>query len=205
MRPTDYAVGERFGNLTIEKIFYSPIGKQGRVVKKVDCVCDCGGKTTTMITKLRSGHTKTCGCLHKKVITAHGKYKSLEYHAWHGMKQRCFNRKNKRFKDYGGRGIGVCKEWLSFGGFYSDMGDKPTGTSLDRVDNSKGYCKDNCRWATRREQQNNMRSNHFLKIGGKEVTLSCLARERKLEVGTLYPRIKRGWNTERALTTPGRK
>lgn len=88
----------------------------------------------------------------------HGQYGSVEYQTWADMKVRCLNPNNKRYADYGGRGITVCKRWLSFENFLADMGTRPSNQhSLDRIDNDKGYFKENCRWATRQEQNGNRR------------------------------------------------
>jgi len=84
---------------------------------------------------------------------------SSEYRIWHAMIQRCTNKKDKSYKNYGGRGINVCERWLIFVNFYADMGDRPFNWSIDRIDNNKGYCKDNCRWANRSDQQLNKRRN----------------------------------------------
>lgn len=98
--------------------------------------------------------------------TTHGMSYSKEYRVWWDMLTRCNNSNNKRFKDYGGRGIKVTKRWLKFENFYEDMGDRPSSEhSLDRIDNNGNYCKSNCRWATRYEQYRNRRANRYVKVG----------------------------------------
>ncbi len=98
--------------------------------------------------------------------TTHGMRYSTEYESWRGAKSRCDRPTHRRYKDYGGRGIKFCKEWETFGGFYADMGDKPSPQhSLDRIDNGGDYCKDNCRWATPTEQANNVRKRKDNKSG----------------------------------------
>jgi hypothetical protein len=136
-----------------------------------ECVCDCGSVCRIRLSSLVAKSTKSCGCLNnesrKRVHSGntHAKTHGLSYHplysAWATMKQRCFNPKNAKFKHYGARGIGVCQEWCdSFETFLKDMGDRPEGTTLDRIDNSLGYSKSNCRWSTHSEQNSNRREYH---------------------------------------------
>lgn len=100
----------------------------------------------------------------------HGMQKTSEYNTWTHIKDRCHNTKNSRYKDYGGRGITVCEEWRKiFKSFYEDMGDRPEGMSLDRIDNNKGYSKENCRWATTHQQNINQRIRKDNKSGVKGV------------------------------------
>ena len=114
------------------------------------------------------------------------------YRCWQSMKQRCLNKNDIGYKNYGGRGITVCPEWLnSFKNFYADMGKKPEGLSLDRIDNDGNYCKENCRWATLEEQHNNTRANRFLTYNNKTQTMAQWAREFNISSSTLFGRIKR--------------
>ena len=111
------------------------------------------------------------------LLRNHGKSNDSIYRIWKGMKNRCNNHGNDNYIRYGARGIRVCTRWLSFKNFYEDMGDKPKGMSLDRIDNNGDYCKKNCRWATRKQQQRNMRSNHFIAYRGREQCISAWAEE----------------------------
>ena len=133
------------------------------------CRCDCGKKVKVKAFHLKSGHTKSCGCLRKEIAKigkhkiTHNMSKTPEYKAWNNMKNRCNNPNNKDYKDYGGRGIKVCDHWLeSFENFYSDMGDKPFPKilySIDRVDNNGDYTPENCKRTTQKQQANNRRNN----------------------------------------------
>ena len=135
------------------------------------CVCDCGVEKAVSGSRLRSGDTKSCGCLRLEKLRRlapmasfkHGLSYSREYRVWAVAKDRCGNAKNFNYKDYGGRGIKMCASWRnSFESFYEDMGPCPPGLTLERKDNNKGYVIGNCKWATRKEQANNRRNSRLL-------------------------------------------
>lgn len=115
------------------------------------CRCECGNEIEASGVLLRNGQTRSCGCLH---IT-HGMTLSPEYRVWRSMHQRCTNPKHVRYERYGGRGISVCERWNSFENFFADMGARPAGLTLERIDNHKGYGPGNCKWATWSEQNRN--------------------------------------------------
>lgn len=127
------------------------------------------------------------------------------YTIWSGIKDRCLNPKNARFKDYGGRGITICDAWLAFEGFHADMGDGPPGLQIDRIDNDGPYSPENCRWASPKEQSNNTRRNRVLTFRGETRTVSEWEQHLGLPRRMIFNRLKSGWTHERALSTPNLK
>jgi hypothetical protein len=124
------------------------------------------------------------------------------YIVWASMRRRCEDPKNTRFKDYGGRGIKVCDRWKDFANFYADMGDRPPGTSIERINNDLGYFSENCRWATRLEQANNCRSNRVIAFNGQRLTVAEWSRRAGMGPSTIAYRLKLGWSPERAVSEP---
>ncbi len=170
------------------------------------CRCECGKETIVRGGNLKNGHTKSCGCLKKELVIQRN-YKhghsldggSKTYKTWESMIQRCTNLKNKAYKNYGGRGIKVCKSWLKFEGFFQDMGERLPNMSLDRVDNNRNYCKENCRWATWKEQNRNRRDNRLITINGITKCIIKWCEIRKLPYARVWWRINHGWTPEEAL------
>ncbi len=129
------------------------------------CLCDCGNTTIVRSYSLRSGGTKSCGCLKglgtKGVNTKHAMSNTRTYHTWEQMKQRCLNPKATRYPTYGAVGVTVCSTWVdSFEQFLKDMGERPQGKTLDRINPFGNYEPGNCRWATYKEQVHNQRRNY---------------------------------------------
>lgn len=163
------APGQRFARLVALK----RIGVDHRREAKWRFRCDCGNTVMSPAGNVRSGHTRSCGCLLLSLSRARivhgmsrGSARTPEYRAWNALKNRCTNPKNVAFRNYGGRGIAVCDEWLnSFVSFYRDMGPRPSSKhSIDRYpDNDGPYSKENCRWATRKQQNSNKRKVGVLK------------------------------------------
>jgi hypothetical protein len=144
-------VGERFGMLLVTS--FSHVNKKGDCYWV--CVCDCGNSTIRSAASLKKySARKSCGCAVSKAIGTRN-HRSKTYRAWSSMRSRCLNSNDARYKHYGAKGISVCPEWETYEQFLTDMGEAPIGLSLDRIDNSEGYRKDNCRWATRLQQNRN--------------------------------------------------
>jgi len=156
---------------------------------------------------LLQGITRSCGCFQKDDVAArnrtHGLTDSPEYNSWHSMKQRCFDPHHTAYENYGGRGITVCDRWLhSFSAFYTDMGPRPMDSTLDRIDNDRGYEPDNCRWAMRLAQHNNVRRNRVVSFNGQSMTVAQWERQLGFTRDRIGQRIRDGWSIERALTEP---
>ena len=157
--------GNRFGRWTaLEETKFRDYPSRARMPFQ-SCRCDCGTIQFVAHSKLRNGHSRSCGCLQAEVTTnrslKHGhKRRSAEtksYRAWNNMLNRCTNPNVKSFPDYGGRGITICERWLKFENFLEDMGPSPEGLSIDRLDNDIGYSKENCAWRTSLDQARNRR------------------------------------------------
>jgi hypothetical protein len=121
---------------------------------------------------------------------SHGVQRTTEYRAWAGMHERCLNPQHKQYKHYGGRGITVCARWKDYEAFLADMGRKPEGTSIDRINNEGNYEPGNCRWATRIEQNSNMRSTRWITCSGERRTLNGWARVLGINVGNLSRKLR---------------
>jgi len=129
--------------------------------------CSCGAKFEAVISNVKSGNTKSCGCYKLSQQTTHGQHKSKAYKAWADAKSRCFNPRTKAYKTHGARGITMCMEWAdSFESFFAEMGHAPKGTSLDREDDNGNYEPGNCRWADISTQNRNTRTACFWHING---------------------------------------
>lgn len=194
--------GQKFGRLTV--MVYTHSNKDKKAC--FDCQCECGNIANVSGKSLRNGNTKSCGCLRNERIkalnTTHGACsvgKTKMYFIWRAMICRCTNPKNKNFHQYGGRGITVCDEWLhDYARFLNDIGERPTDKhTLDRKENHLGYSKENCRWASMEEQQNNKRTNRLFIINGHQYTASQVAKT--FQVEHIYQRLHRGWSIEKIL------
>jgi len=199
--------GQNFGRL----VALRDVGRNKRRLRLWSCLCECGEMTTASSGNLRSGHTQSCGCLQRdriaesntKTKTTHGMSDTPEFLCWTSVKTRCLNPNAANYKDYGGRGITICPEWLdSFEAFYADMGPRPSSRhSIDRIDNDGPYSPENCRWATPQQQRRNSRQNVMLTYKGRTMSLAAWAEDRNLAYHCLRSRLRLGWSVELALET----
>lgn len=200
-------IGRRFGKLVVKERKDNGKFRNSRWL----CKCDCGNEKIIAGFHLtnKSKPTQSCGCLKKDCNLKHGHARngkeSRTHSIWYHMIRRC---KNKNDENYYGRGITVCDRWNpkkggSFENFLEDMGECPPGLSLDRIDNNKGYYKENCRFTTNQVQARNTRSNTNYTFKGKTQCLKAWSIEYKINYGTLYTRIHTlNWSIEKSLTTP---
>lgn len=190
-------VGMTFNRLAV--IEASPIPNQQQ--RYWLCKCSCGKETVVGTRELTKDRTKSCGCLIAEKAratciarnTSHGESKTQLYILWWAMMSRCYNKNVKAYPRYGGRGITVSEAWHDFAQFKTDMGEKPKGLSLDRLDNNLGYSASNCRWVTYKEQNSNRRDNVFVTLpGGGRVTRTEAARVFKIHPDTLGRKLSAG-------------
>lgn len=200
-------VGARFGRLLVMAEAH-PRVNSGHKIRMLQVKCDCGNVRVVQAGNLRNGHTKSCGCLSLQSTaersTVHGMAKkSGAWKSWVTIRDRCENANDPAYKNYGARGITVCERWRDFRNFFADMGERPSGASIDRIDNEGSYEPNNCRWASRTEQARNKRNNINVTIDGVTRCLADVAAERGIKYRTAHARIvDRGWDAARALTTP---
>lgn len=172
--------GKKVGMLTVLSPAPSHMGRQ-----KWLCQCDCGQIKAIRGDVLRSNSQQSCGC--RLGAPTHRRSNTSIHWIWQNMMRRCYKPSNSAYKDYGGRGIAVCERWHSFDAFFADMGERPDGKTLERVENDKGYSPENCRWATRKEQSRNRRANRMIELNGE---IRSLAEWCEI-LGQPYPRINR--------------
>lgn len=196
-------IGRTFGRLVVTAC-HEPRGG-GR---RWECVCECGASFLASEGRLLRGEAKSCGCAKLPGIgggkkkhghAPGGKAPSREYMTWRSMIARCTKPSDAAFYLYGGRGITVAPEWMNFERFVSDMGLKPDGYSLERIDNNVGYSKENCRWATQLEQAQNRRTSLPVLFRGEMLTAAEIARRVGLHPNTVRQRLQRGVPVEEAI------
>lgn len=199
-------IGKKFNRLTV-------IGESTKRPNSTSavwiCECDCKKHVFVTTHDLKTGHSKSCGCLSRELLikrnisNATHKQKinnktTHEYYAWIGMKTRCCNINNRDYKNYGGRGIKIYNDWLtSFESFYAYVGKSPSiKHTIDRINNNGNYEPGNVRWATKKEQANNRRNTRLFNYKGDIKTASELAEMAGICYSTMKHRLVRGWNPE---------
>ena len=198
-------IGQRFNKLIVVEELGLRKRPCGKNVKLWKCLCDCGNYTVVDTSSLRRNHTKSCGCLTLK----HGLTKTRIHQIWASMRKRCHNPNTKQYKDYGGRGIGICAEWdddengfVNFLSWAQDNGYSDNLT-LDRIDVNGNYTPENCRWATKIEQARNTRYNKMITYKGETKCLKEWSEIIGINYGTLLSRLDRSkWSVEKAFETP---
>ena len=210
----DNLEGSLFTRLTVTGL----VGRNKQQNIIWECLCSCGNKTKATTADLRSGNTRSCGCLQKEKATihllsisvTHGLSKDINgkktrlFRIWTGIKTRCFNEHDKAFKNYGGRGISLCSEWLNFESFHNwavENGYLDT-LSIERKDTNGDYMPDNCTWVTAKVQANNRRGNRLIEYRGKTQTMAQWSNQYEISIATLFSRLERGWSIEKALIAP---
>jgi len=186
---------QKIGELTAVRM----VGKQGHNLLW-ECICACGTTFNATASNIISGNTKSCGCRKRRVssdaLRTHGLYGTRAHCIWQNMMRRCYDTKNLAFPNYGGRGITVCDRWHDLRNFYLDMGERPKGRSLDRVNNDLGYSPDNCRWATLTQQARNKRSNTLVERDGIKKTIAEWAEITGIPSSRISARRKLGWSDD---------
>lgn len=202
-RPAKNIEGQRFGRLVVVLRY-----KSANNFAMWECICDCGKKVIAQGVRLRCGKIRSCGCLKHDTsaakATLHGMSATKTYNTWHNMKHRCTDLGSLTSKNYGDIGISVCDRWLeSIDNFVEDMGHRPAGMYLDRIDNSKGYCKSNCQWLTRKDNNRKKGNTVYLEYNGKKMSMAEWSDCTGISLGTLWRRINTlGWSVEKTIITP---
>jgi len=198
--------GQKLGHL----VFVKEVGRQnGEPIAEFKCECggdNCKGVTITRVSHVLKGVSRSCGRRVKRHKDGRSKPENEQTFSsyWH-MLDRCYNEKHPNFKHYGGRGISVCERWkTSFQAFLDDMGRRPDGTSLDRINCERGYEPGNCRWATALEQNRNKTNGTRLTFNGETKSVTGWAESIGVARSVLFCRLAMGWSVERTLTTPVR-
>lgn len=186
--------GLTIGAWTVESYF-------GRDDKRCDwwmCRCGrCGTVKKVLGKSLRNGQSRSCGC------AKYGPYHGVpEYKVWRRIHFRCSEANREHYHHYGERGITVCERWKSFDAFYADMGKRPNGATIERVNNDLGYSPENCRWATIKEQQNNKRSNIIVVFKGTSMTAAKSAELTGIRASIIRQRVHRGWPASKLFDPP---
>jgi len=206
-------IGETFGRLLVVERVENKIYLSGRSFVQYKCLCNCGNIVFVLGNTLKAGKTKSCGCLRKETSRGHpthGKTNTRLFKIWSSMKERCYLKNHVGYKNYGARGIFVCDEWIGKTGFqkfydWSINNGYKENLSIDRIDNNKGYFPENCRWATRSEQQRNRRDSIIIEYNGEKRSLadwSQMLCGNPTDAQRAYQRYKKGVPIEKLFLPP---
>ena len=201
--------GQRFGKLVVIRRAADHVYPNGSSQAMWECQCDCGNRKDINSSCLKRGLTKSCGCLgyenRIKSLTKHGMTGTNLYRIWAGMKQRCDQKNNDRYKDYGGRGISYCKEWEEFEKFaeWAYQSGYKDGLSIERINVNGNYCPENCEWIPFAKQARNRRpSLRIVGEDGKEHLVVDIAEQIGIDSNVVRARYESGWSLHDALYTP---
>lgn len=200
MKPNDLT-GNKYGMLTALKRAENTDAGRARW----ECVCECGKHVVVTASNLRAGNVKSCGCLRENRLKTHGEEGSRLNRIWKRMKSRCKNPNTKDFRNYGARGITVCKEWAdSFEAFmdWAMANGYQDHLTIERKDTDGNYCPENCCWITKAEQSRNRRGLHHITANGETHTIAEWERITGIQNQTIQKRIRDGWSEEAAVLTP---
>lgn len=210
--------GKRFGRLQVLwPAGRQTVGKASRLF--YSCQCDCGTVVCVRSSNLTTGNTKSCGCINIERITElgrqsrpiHGYSRSRDglpsrtYNSWCAMKKRCNNPNSSNYHLYGARGVTYDPRWEKFENFLEDMGERPKGMTLGRIDNEKGYFKENCAWETIEQQNNNKQNSRLITFEEQTMSIAQWAKKLGIHRNNILRRLDAGWSIEKTLTTPIRK
>lgn len=201
--------GARFGRLTYLREGEDYKFANGANMRRGKFRCDCGVEKDMKHRDILNGKVVSCGCFSAEMasdrFTKHGGYRTREYKSWNAMIQRCMNPNATAWDDYGGRGISVCEEWLGTEGYHQfvkDMGFRPDGMTLDRIDTNGNYEPGNVRWATPKTQQNNRRVTKMLTFNGETMSQAAWTQRLGMSRNAISERLRKGWTVEQALSAP---
>lgn len=185
-------------------LLYAEAAKLAKLTNltKIVCRCDCGTVRAVVFGSLKRKHkgSRSCGCILKESRTGISSHPL--YYKWHQMLDRCENPSNTSWKNYGQRGIKVCERWRNFVNFCADIGEKPDGLTLERIDNDGDYCPENCRWASRKEQADNTRRNWLFTFQGETLNLKQWCKRLCVPYDRTKQRLYLGWSFEDAVSIP---
>lgn len=208
MNKANDLTGQKFNRLFVISRCDNYISPQGKTIVRWLCRCDCGNEVKVSTSSLIKNKTKSCGCFNRENIIKrnlkHNLSKTRLYKIWQGMKKRCYNVNSKTYKNYGGRGIIICQDWLNdFANFYDWAVNNgyTNNLSIDRINVNGNYEPSNCRWITNKEQSNNKRNNHYITFDKETHTMAEWAKIYNINYKLLFSRLKKGWDFEKILNT----